>query len=68
MFSKYFGASFVFKSFSKFAFKNNLDKWGFDLKWTLNLYFKIYLKFQNSPLSKVVEFKILNNFCFWTNL
>jgi hypothetical protein len=26
MFSMKFGASFVFKSFSKFAFKNNLEK------------------------------------------
>jgi hypothetical protein len=26
MFSKHFGASFVFKVFSNFAFKNNLEK------------------------------------------
>jgi hypothetical protein len=31
MFSKYFRASFVLKSFSNFAFKNNLEKWDFDL-------------------------------------
>jgi hypothetical protein len=27
----YFGASFVFKVFSNFAFKNNLEKYDFDL-------------------------------------
>jgi hypothetical protein len=31
LFSMYFGASFVFKVFSNFAFKNNLEKWSFDL-------------------------------------
>jgi hypothetical protein len=31
MFSKYFGASFVFKISSNFAFKNNIEKWDFDL-------------------------------------
>jgi hypothetical protein len=31
MFSKQFGARLVFKIFSNFAFKNNLEKWGFDL-------------------------------------
>jgi hypothetical protein len=31
MFSKHFGASFVFKISSNFAFKNILEKWGFDL-------------------------------------
>jgi hypothetical protein len=37
MFSMKFGASFVFKSFSKFAFKNKFEKWVFELKWTFNL-------------------------------
>jgi hypothetical protein len=32
MFSKQFGARFVFKIFSSFAFKNKLEKWSFDLK------------------------------------
>jgi hypothetical protein len=32
MFSKQFGARFVFKIFSNLAFKNNLEKWSFDLK------------------------------------
>jgi hypothetical protein len=31
MFSQHFGASFVFKISSNFAFKNNLEKWDFDL-------------------------------------
>jgi hypothetical protein len=31
MVSMKFGASFVFKTFSNFAVKNNLEKWSFDL-------------------------------------
>jgi hypothetical protein len=31
MFSMKFGASFVFKVFSNFAFKNDLETWDFDL-------------------------------------
>jgi hypothetical protein len=49
MFSLNFGASLVFKISAKFAFKNILEKWNFDLKWALNLHFKICLEFQNVP-------------------
>jgi hypothetical protein len=50
IFSIKFGASLVFKISSNFAFKNNLEKWKFDLKWILNLHFKICLEFQNVPV------------------
>jgi hypothetical protein len=49
MFSIKIGASLVLKISSNFAFKNILEKWNFDLKWALNLYFKICLEFQNVP-------------------
>jgi hypothetical protein len=55
MFSMSFGAKFVFKLLAKIAFKKIILKNGIlGLKWVFDYKFKIYLKFQNAPLIKVV--------------